>query len=175
MTPIWFNITMFIGIGLALYAGWFGVRSLITYSRNKKTVKESQSWHEGKARVIFSNIDIEITYDEDGEMASYVPKVQYVFQVGGQTYQGNQVSFGNPNYALQKKAQEVIAQYQLGSEVRVYYNPFNPEESVLEKVTFVPMVYLILGIIMVLIMVVILGLLGYWWIYRNQAIYSSIL
>jgi hypothetical protein len=161
-----------VGIGLGLLMGWFGIGSLQTFRRHRKEVQASQYWQKGKARVFYTNCDVEIYYHEGGQSFSYIPRVQYIYHVDGQVYQGQRLKFGQPNYGCLNKPEEILAKYPSGRDVSVYYNPLHPEDSVLERVAFVPMVYLILGSILSALMLIILGLMAYCWIFEKQAVLS---
>ena len=64
----------------------------------------------------------------------YYPEVRYEYEVFGQIYSGQQISFGaNTGYSNQRKTQEILAKYPLGANITVYYDPNAPENAVLER------------------------------------------
>lgn len=172
MDAFWFYTFFIIGIGFALLVGWFGMGCLITYRCNRKAVQASQLWHENKARVVLSKADAEPYYDQDTYNLTFFPRVHYVYKVDGQEYEGKRIRFGEPNYGLFNQPGKVLAKYRSGCEVGVYYDPLCPEESVLERVAFIPGVYLVLGIGLLLMMAMILGVITYWWVFDTQEVLS---
>lgn len=62
---------------------------------------------------------------------SYTPVLVYDYQLGGTTYTGT-VIYKSFAHALEFIAEKYIEQYSVGSSVTVYYNPENPEDTVLE-------------------------------------------
>ena len=54
--------------------------------------------------------------------------------------------------------------YTEGEKVRVFYNPLDPQEAVLERTIFRPSSYLISGLIFILVMLVMNELLIFWMI-----------
>lgn len=73
------------------------------------------------------------------------PVVQYSYQVGGQTYQGQKIAPG-PEVGG-SGASAVIARYPIGAQVTVYYDPQNPADAVLEqKAPAQWILWLVLGI-----------------------------
>ena len=63
----------------------------------------------------------------------YKPVIQYEFEVNGQQYVGDRYSFvvwgrGNPDYA-----QSLVNQYPPGRAITAYYDPSDPNESVIDQ------------------------------------------
>ncbi len=89
-----------------------------------------QKWHETKGLVIRSEVI--------GEGA-YRPNIVYQFDVENRTFTDSTAlsppSFGGRN-ARRKAAETKVANYSVGDTVYVYYNPVNPEESVLNRHLF---------------------------------------
>lgn len=65
----------------------------------------------------------------------YYPEVSYEYTVNGVTYQGN--CFWPEKLQLNQadKIQSAIAQYPVGAQVMVYYNPQNPTDAYLQPLT----------------------------------------
>ena len=168
----WLYVFVFVGIVLGLLMGWFGIGFLQTFRRQRIEVQASYYWRIGKARVFYSKSDVELYYHADGQRYSYIPKVHYIYHVEGQVFQGARVKFGQPNYGCLNKPEDILAKYPSGREVCVYYDPLHPEEAVLERVAFVPVVYLMVGSSLTALMLIILGLMTYCWIFEKQAVLS---
>ena len=62
----------------------------------------------------------------------YRPKVEYEYSIKGKTYSAERLSFSEFNL-FYDAAQRIVAQYPLGESVTVFYNPRNPNDSVLIK------------------------------------------
>ncbi len=62
----------------------------------------------------------------------YYPEVSYEYTVNGQTYQGNRFWPEKLQISHADKIQSTIAEYPVGSQVIVYYNPQNPADAYLQ-------------------------------------------
>lgn len=64
----------------------------------------------------------------------YFPDVQYEYVVDGITYQSNR--FWSEKMQINKadKIQALVAQYPVGTQVTVYYDPNNPADAFLQKI-----------------------------------------
>ena len=92
---------------------------------------ESESWPMVKGEVIRTDIVRERARNGGG--STYQAKVEYQYAIEGVTHYGSRVSFaGNVNTSNRGAAMKITDQYRKGTEVAVYYDPADPEESVLE-------------------------------------------
>ena len=119
---------------------------LINFFARKKA-QESAGWPATSGEVIHSGVRRESSVDTDGDTSySYYPDIQYRFQVGGQVYTGDKISFGmRTGYGRSSKAQEKANQYPAGTRVHVYYNPQKPTEAVLDRAAKNSTVVLVVG------------------------------
>ena len=64
---------------------------------------------------------------------SFQPNVSYTYQVNGVSYQSSSVYKGNKKigYSHKSSAQKITNQFPVGKIVRVYYSPFQAQDSVL--------------------------------------------
>jgi len=165
---------MLIGIAVGgcfvLIFGIIGAVMLVKYFRDKKKAEESQSWSSASGRITESFVRSEESWDSDGyTTTSYYPEVRYTYEFLGTEYIGHQIAFGgsvgNSNY---KKAEEILAQYPVGKNVVIYYDPNNPGDAVLER-RIGGKIMLIIGVIFSLValcticisgVVAVLGLMG---------------
>ncbi len=106
-----------VGIGLGIW-GW----GVLTNAR------ASEAWPTVEGRVVRSDIDEQ--FDEEGD--SYVPQIDYEYTVDGLEYENDRVRFGQNSYSSRRRAEEETGRYPVGRRVEVYYEPGNPENSVLE-------------------------------------------
>ena len=69
-------------------------------------------------------------YGTPGKGRGAHPEIHYQFQVEGQSYEGDKLDFGgHNNYG--ENPQPFIAQYPTGTAIKIYYDPKNPNHSVL--------------------------------------------
>jgi hypothetical protein len=107
-----------VGAGLS-YWGWTILQD----------ARASATWPTAAGVVTSSEVD-RSTDAEGGD--SYSPEVDYQYQVDGQTITNNQIKFGENSYSSRRKAEEIAANYPLGQQVTVYYEPERPTNAVLE-------------------------------------------
>ena len=63
---------------------------------------------------------------------AYSASIDYRFTVNNVQFVGERVDFGLTRKDFYDDANELVSRYPRGADVRVYYDPENPEESVLE-------------------------------------------
>lgn len=66
----------------------------------------------------------------------YVPKIDYSFQIGNETFTGSRMNFsGRETYfSLPEQSREYLdSVYRAGQTVEVFYDPNNPQESTLSR------------------------------------------
>lgn len=104
--------------------------------RDTRSAKESLHWPETPG-VITASFVHEYTEIDDSEPA-FTPRIGYLYTVDGKTYSNDLISFEfksmrNRSEKTKLWAEAVISDYPIGSAVTVYYNPANPQISVLQK------------------------------------------
>jgi len=141
-----------------------GIYLVIFSIRSKKKAEESQNWPSTPGTVTQAEVKCSVNRDEDGnESYAYFPKVEYTYQVGGETFSGKRLAFGgilaqsNP-----APAQKTLEHYPLGGQVTVYYDPEKPSDAVLERKAGGMKWGLIIGIICLVLSLCIacVGLIG---------------
>ena len=170
MNSVWFNVFLLVSFGVALLFGWFGIKVLLSYRHTKQKLADSQFWQEGEARIITTEVERILRRDEDSQSVTYLPRLSYTYTAEGEPYQGNQIGFGKLEFSAARKAKAIIENYPEGEKVKVFYNPLNPQEAVLERTIFRPSSYLISGFIFILIMLVMIGMLIFWWTTANPGV-----
>jgi len=126
------------------------------------TALDSQNWKKIEAIVVKSTIT-KRTYDSKDSpvIYHYDPEIEYVYVVKGVTYASDRRNF--QNYALDEpEAKSVMKRYPVDHPIHAYYNPQNPEESVLERemdfttysLVFWGVIIFILGCIILLIRII---------------------
>ncbi|HPR38577.1 MAG TPA: DUF3592 domain-containing protein [Spirochaetota bacterium] len=104
--------------------------------RDTRSAKESLNWPEAPGVVTASFVH-EYTEIDDSEPA-YTPRVGYSYKADGKSYSNDLISFEiNSMRSRSDKtrswAETIISDYPIGNPVTVYYNPANPQISVLQK------------------------------------------
>ena len=100
--------------------------------------------------------------DEDSRTVTFLVRVAYTYAVDNQDYQGDQIGFGKLEFSASRKAKAIMENYTEGEKVRVFYNPLDLQEAVLERTIFRPSSYLISGLIFILVMLVMNIMLIFW-------------
>ena len=124
-------IFLLVGAGLS----WWGWTIL-------QNARASTNWPAIDGQITSSLV--EHSTDADGA-DSYSPKVTYSYFLDNQPYEGHSIKFGENSYSNQRKAREILNRYPVGRAVIVFYDPANPENSVLEPGVSVGS-YVVLGI-----------------------------
>jgi len=124
-TPDWFRfffswifplIFTLIGGGLL----FFGLKDV-------RSAKASHDWPHVKGVVISSALQ---RYRSD-DGTTYAAEVLYQYSIQGVVYSSNQVSFGEIRTSNPSGGQKIVNRFPAGSEVSVFVNPENADESVL--------------------------------------------
>jgi len=136
---------------LIFFAG--GVAAVIFGLRNRKKAEESTGWPAVEGVILNAWVEESSDTDEDGfTSTTYTPKWEYQYQLGGQTYTSQKISFGGESgYGSRKKAEQELTKYPLSSRVQAFYNPLNHEEAVLVQGTKGTMVGIIVGAILIVV------------------------
>jgi len=62
----------------------------------------------------------------------YTPCISYEYRLNGVAYSGWRLVFGDASFTSDASARKRAASLQVGNQVKVYYNPREPGQSVLE-------------------------------------------
>ncbi len=134
---------MFVGIFVLLLGvllGWLGWR-------NRQKVKASMSWPSVNGQMVASKVQrkVDVGDEDSGTTISYSLLVIYDYQVAGKSYQGTQFSFQDKSFNSEAKAVALLASFQAGNPVEVFYDPASPGSAVLERQAHGNIFLLILG------------------------------
>lgn len=108
----------------------------------------SVTWLETEAKIVNS-------YPvKNNKGNSYRPEVSYVYQVNEITYEGNVLKYDGsilPTFASKETIEKRLLPYQKEVIVKVYYNPFYPAQSCIERGGGLTMQFitLLLGIVLI--------------------------
>ncbi|MCM8538380.1 MAG: DUF3592 domain-containing protein [Lentisphaeraceae bacterium] len=85
----------------------------------------SKSWPTVKGKITYS----EVLHSRNG----YFPSVDYEYSINGVKYINYDIDYGRvvERSKAQSFAKRIVKRFYLGSEVDIYYDPSDPEESVL--------------------------------------------
>ena len=95
-----------------------------------RLAQASASWPMTQGKIIESKIHS--SRDSDG--TTYKPIVRFTYQVKGQELRGNKVFFGGGGISTGNRSysRRITQKYPLGKRVKVFYDPSEPRQSVLE-------------------------------------------
>jgi hypothetical protein len=100
----------------------------------------SREWPETQGVITSSQIlkENRTDYGNDSHRArthqyAYKVRVQYSYQVNAIAYRGNRIQIRSNTHSSERYAQRELAEYPVGKTVKVYYNPEEPERSVLKR------------------------------------------
>lgn len=118
-------------VGLFFLVG--GVVVFAWLSGQKRLSEESLDWPMVTGTVLESKVH-RYTSSGNSENSSvqHVPRIVYEFELGGTRYESHQRSIMGENYES-AEAQRIVDAYPVGSAITVYFQPGNPEESVLQR------------------------------------------
>lgn len=142
---------IFLAIGL-----WF----LIKFSLNLLKANRAQHWPTVEGVVTRAEISTHLSRRSDSGARKnlYGALVRYTYIVKGVEYNGARVAFVDSSNSDRGKAETVLARYPAGDVVRVFYNPADPQDAMLEPVVdrqallplVIPLAFLAVGIVVLL-------------------------
>jgi hypothetical protein len=110
-----------------------GVISFIIGWNARKKNQAAAGWPTVRGKIISSVLDSYVSYDDNSTTTMYRPLITYQFEVDGEVYTSTQVKVGGfAATNLEGRQRKKLAAYPEGGEVEVHYNPFTPEDSLLE-------------------------------------------
>lgn len=117
-------------IGILLIVGC--VISFVIGMDAQRDVMVATEWQSVGGAILKSELIVDkLTYPE--QYTPYYPKILYTYQVDGKEYSCDNIVFGGVTSGKHSKMYErYVERYPIGSSVRVYYNPKEPENAVLE-------------------------------------------
>jgi hypothetical protein len=112
----------------------FGTFFLILTVGAMATVLKSWLWRVTTGRVESSTVNSFRVSTGESSYTSFKPRVLYTYEVDGQRYTGDRVFFSFVLGGMsERKAKRIAGRYRKKDQVRVYYNPRKPSESVLRR------------------------------------------
>lgn len=112
-------LSVFVVLGLALT--WYGISSY-------RQSQASLSWPTVTGKVTTSKVTIE---DDGEDEPCHIGDIEYLYVVQNKEYRNKDVVIG-PSDCSEIEANEIVKKYPALAEVKVFYDPSQPEVSVLE-------------------------------------------
>ena len=129
-------------VGGLLLAVAAGIIILTNYVVNQ--ARESQTWPTTDGIIVESYVEENV--DEDA-ISSYEPIIVFQYTVNGKLYAKQGHKFGlNASYGSRNGANNVLADYPIGKDVTVYYDPDDHTVAVLDRSVSQPVVWLAYGV-----------------------------
>jgi hypothetical protein len=126
-------------------AAYVGIESM-TLARS------SNEWPSVNGTITRSGIERETRTSGTSRSTTYRARVLYEYRVDGTAHSGDRISYGHYDTEKESDAANVVARYPAGRPARVYYQPGNPVESVLEPGSGgVPWLLAALGLVFALV------------------------
>ncbi len=151
-------------IALCTIVPFLAIAGFLVFSarRSNAQAQASQTWPSVMGKVTASSVEVSTSSDSDGGTStSYYPAVTYDYEVLGHRYSSNRVVFGfRVGSGNRAQAQTVVDRYIPGNSIRVYYNPNNPGEAVLERTSQSSNIVKWIAILIVVIVCITLGFTG---------------
>ncbi len=117
--------------------------------------RRSMSWPSTTGVVNSATIDERVKTGSNGTSTLYCPMIAYEYEVDGHHYMQNRLLMGGPvSSRSRSRVQKWVDRYPEGSAVKIYYNPADPSESVLERKANGP-VMILWGMAAILVLVAI--------------------
>jgi len=124
---IGYIVIIIIAAIFAAISYWYGWR---TMKKNKVAAK----WPTVAGVIVSAELDSYVKYDDDGDATTmYTPLITYEYEVEGEVYTNNRVrvqAFVATN--MQSVSSKKLDEYPVGGAVDVHYDPFYPEDALLE-------------------------------------------
>jgi len=118
-----------------LYAGLFGgilvsVAVILVFGAifQMRTARRAQGWPVANGVVLKS----EVIKGEFDNVVRYTPTLSYQYKVSERTFTNDRIAFGGTTHYGSRRAEKVRDRYAAGTPVKVYYDPADPQNSVLE-------------------------------------------
>lgn len=142
---------MYLIIGILAFVFLFiGVILLIVGLRTRQKAQSAQKWPTVTGNITDIDIKEHISHHTSDRRrytrSTFEPIVQYSYAVNSAPYTNQKIAFGANSFDIDT-AKKKIANYTVGGNVQVHYNPSKPEEAVLETNGSGSLLFIIVGIV----------------------------
>lgn len=151
-------------ICLGVFAAVFllvGIALSISGIRQVKLAQSSSKWPATDGKIVSAIVTREESTDTDSSGGktrirtdtTFRPRLQFAYEVAGVSYTADQrVIGGTEGYSSQAQADSVIEKYPTGRSVKVYYDPSDPQDGVLEPgISGTPFIWLVAGVVFAIV------------------------
>ena len=144
-----FTIIVLIGV-----CAFIGIISFLAGWNSMKKNQAAAGWPTVMGKIVGSTLETYVSYDDDGDARTmFRPLVTYEYEVEGEVYTSSQVKVGGFSSSnLEGSERKKLAAYPVGGAVEVRYDPFNPQDALLEfnpaKINFGMAIGILSGIAM---------------------------
>jgi len=107
--------------------GWF----LNKKSKEAKALREAaRNWASTTGKIVTSRVEV-----TGGDRTTVSPHIVFKYEAYGRAYTGSQIKAGDVYWAsyTSRASYDTVDKYPVGSDVTVYYDPENPQQSALER------------------------------------------
>ncbi len=104
---------------------------IVTGVREMRLASASEEWPSTTGTVLSATVDSSSS-SSGSSSRTYHASVAYTYRVAGSDFEGTTISYGAYGTGDYERAARIAARYEAGEPVRVYYQPDDPAESVLE-------------------------------------------
>ena len=113
-----------------IFLGLAFVILLIIFASRVLDARKAATWKQTEARILSSSAEtVERHFDGEPPQEIVQPAVHYEFSVNGRTYRGTRIDVGGEGGGVDA----VLARYQPGMTVPVFYDPADPSNCSLER------------------------------------------
>jgi hypothetical protein len=118
-----------------LWLMFLSVRGLREKNRSLSRALAARSWPAATGTILLAKIEKGHYHDKKSgnTIHTYRPEVSYRYRVGDKEFTGTRLAFGKILYYQPAEAEAFLAARPAGASVRVYHDPANPAESVLDR------------------------------------------
>lgn len=123
--------SLFVVSGLPVLLGLFILSRLVVHMRK---ASQRGDWPSVTGEILASDIK-KVTNYVEGASTDYFPVVRYRYKVNLVEYESGAISASEAPFAIgtENYARSQVQKYQVHTPVKVFYNPENPAEAVLDN------------------------------------------
>lgn len=113
----------------SLFIAGGGIGFWFAFAQPMLQLWNARSWPEAEARVLTS--EVHVNHDSDGN--TYRPEISYEYSVDGNRFRGDRYSFFVWSTSSRGWVERAVAKYSAGSRHPCFYDPGEPDKSVLDR------------------------------------------